>query len=82
MKALFMIAAVLALSACTDATRAHIGQYNDPAHVQCFSGGQVIYDGHSTGKIESNSQEDGLYFREKESGEFIRLYADCIVKSP
>lgn len=71
----------MALVACTDADMAHMSQLGDAAHVQCFSGGQVIYDGHSTGKIQSNQSEDGLYFREKESGKFVRLYADCVVKS-
>lgn len=77
----FLIVSVLVLAGCTDASMAHLSQYGDASHVQCFSGGQVIYDGTSTGKIESNQSEDGLYFREKESGKFVRLYADCVVKS-
>lgn len=71
----------LTLAACTDADMAHMGQLNDPAHVQCFSGGKVVYEGYSTGKIQSNQSEDGLYFKEKETGKFVRLYADCVVKS-
>lgn len=72
---------VFALAGCTDATMSHLGQYGDAAEVQCFSGGEVIYSGTSTGKIQSNQSEDGLYFKEKESGKFVRLYADCVVKS-
>ena len=79
MKKLIILAVVL--TGCTDATRSHLSQYNSPASVQCFSGGQVIYSGTSTGKIQSNKDEDGLYFMEKESGKFVRLYADCVVKS-
>lgn len=77
----FLILTVTLLAGCTDASLSHMSQYNDPAKVECFSGGQVIYSGTSTGKIESNQSEDGLYFKEKESGKFVRLYADCVVKS-
>jgi len=81
MKGLFVLTALLAVAGCTDATMAHIGQLGDQSAVQCFSGGQVVYNGTSTGKIESNANEDGIYFKEKESGKFVRLYADCIVRS-
>lgn len=75
------VALVLGVSACTDADMAHMSQFNDPADVVCYSGAQVIYRGSSTGKIQSNKEEDGLYFKEKGSGKFVRLYADCIVTS-
>lgn len=81
MRTLFLLASILAITGCTDATRAHYGQFNDPSHIQCFSGGKVIYDGHSTGIVESNQGEDGVYFKERESGKFVRLYADCVIRS-
>lgn len=77
----FIVLTALAITGCTDSSRAWISQYGDESAVQCFSGGQIIYSGTSTGKISSNAEEDGLYFKEKESGKFVRLYADCIVKS-
>lgn len=81
MKTIPLLAALAIAAGCTDAGRAHFSQFGDAAQVQCFSGGQVIYSGTSTGRIASNQQEDGLYFREKESGKFVRLYADCVIKS-
>jgi hypothetical protein len=81
MKTIALLAAVVAATGCTDASLAHLSQFNDPAEVKCYSGGQVIYHGTSTGKIGSNGEEDGLYFKEKESGKFVRLYADCIVRA-
>lgn len=81
MKIALIVAALVAVAGCTDADMAHWSQFGDEGHIQCFSGGQVIYDGHSTGKIQSNQSEDGLYFKEKESGKFVRLYADCVVRS-
>lgn len=81
LKTVLFLIVVLAITGCTDASMAHFSQIGDEATVQCFSGGQVIYSGTSTGKIESNQSEDGLYFKEKESGKFVRLYADCVVRS-
>jgi len=81
MKNILLLAALFVVAGCTDASMAHLGQLGDESAVQCFSGGQVVYSGTSTGRIESNANEDGIYFREKESGKFVRLYADCVVKS-
>jgi hypothetical protein len=81
MKTLFSLAVGLVVAGCTDADMAHFSQLGDESEVQCFSGGQVIYSGTSTGKIQSDQSEDGLYFMEKESGKFVRLYADCVVKA-
>ena len=71
----------LALAGCTDATLSHWTQFGDEAHIQCFSGGQVVYDAHSTGKVQASESGAGVFFKEKESGKFVRLYADCVVRS-
>lgn len=81
MKTAFILAALLSVAGCTDASRAHWSQLGDEAHIQCFSGGQVVYDGTSTGKVAASKSGAGVFFKEKESGKFVRLYADCIVKS-
>lgn len=78
---ILLLSMTVVLAGCTDADMAHMSQFNDPAHVQCFSGGKVVYNGQSTGKIASNANEDGLYFKEKETGKFVRLYADCVVRT-
>lgn len=77
----FLIVSVLALAGCTDATMAHWSQFGDESHIQCFSGGQVVYDGNSTGKVQASKTGAGVFFKEKQSGKFVRLYADCVVKS-
>ena len=81
MKNILFLAAILTVAGCTDATMAHFSQFGDEAHIQCFSGGQVVYDGISTGKVAASETGAGVFFKEKASGKFVRLYADCIVKS-
>jgi hypothetical protein len=81
MKSIALMFSIALLAGCTDATVANLSQYGDEAKVQCFSGGQVVYSGTSTGKIQASEAGVGVYFREKESGKFVRLYADCVAKT-
>jgi hypothetical protein len=80
MKTLSVLTIVF-LAGCTDASLAHFNQLGDEATVICYSGGNIVYQGTSTGKIQSNQSEDGIYYKEKETGKFVRVYADCIVRS-
>jgi len=66
---------VALLAGCTDA-----------GHITCYSGGKVIYDGVSTGKIASGwyfeatgKIASGWYFEEKGTGKLIRVSGDCVI---
>lgn len=65
----------------TDAERSRLGSYGDPGAITCYSGGEQIYVGHSTGKIQANSALAGFEFRESGSNKFIRTNADCVVSN-
>ena len=82
MKSLIVLMAALsALSAgCTDAERASLFAYGDEADIACYSGGKVIFSDKSTGKI-TQLDGDGITYRSKISGGYVRAYADCIVLS-
>lgn len=66
---------------CTDATRSSIGSFGNPAMVKCYSGGKIIYDGESSGRVSSTEYSDGWEFRDKKSGKFIRVSGDCVVEN-
>lgn len=73
------VAFILAtLSACTDAEMASLGAYGDNASIKCYSGGEVIYDDISTGKVVQ-LDGDGITYKSKNTGQYVRAYADCIV---
>lgn len=74
------LALVVGLSACTDAEMASFGAYGDEAKVTCWSGGVVVFEDVSTGKV-AQLDGDGIVFRSKTSGKYVRLYADCAVLS-
>lgn len=68
----------LAVSGCSDAMKASIGAYGEEASITCYSGGQVIFSDVSTGKIET-TDGDGVTFKSKKTGAYVRAFADCIV---
>ena len=73
-------AMLLAISACTDTTRAHIGAYGDEARVTCYSGGRMIADDFSTGKVQNaDSGSDGYEFKSKTLGRLVQFSGECVV---
>ena len=80
MKKLLLVAALaLSLAACTDAARASWGAFGDEATVTCYSGGAVVYEDTSTGKVLGS--ESGVIFKSKTTGRYVKTYADCVVIS-
>ena len=72
---------ILAFIACTDTERASWKAVGEPGHVTCYSGGQVIYDGDSTGKIESEQRSDGWLFMDAKTQRLVRVSGDCVVRN-
>jgi len=80
MKTICMFAVVAVMFAgCSDATRSRLGAYGEGGTVKCYSGGKLIFEGQSTGKIEANNS--GFDFRDAKTGKLIRAYGDCIVEN-
>ena len=83
MKKTFLIAIVLMMSmaACTDAQRANLGSLGEAGDVKCYSGGKLIYEGRSTGKIGTVTNSDGWEFKDAKSGKFVRVTGDCLIEN-
>lgn len=68
------------LSACTDTAKARWSALGDAAHVVCYSGGKVIYDGFSTGKVERSVKgADGFRFKDQKTQRYREVSGDCNV---
>jgi hypothetical protein len=76
-----ILIAGIALSACTDAKMKQITAIGSKAHVKCWSGGTVILDTWSTGKVATEEGSDGWYFEDQNTGKLIRTNADCVVEN-
>lgn len=72
---------MLALAGCTDADRGKIGAIGKDAHIQCWSGEHKFYDGQSSGVVHTEETSDGWYFSERETGAFIRVSGNCLIRN-
>lgn len=78
----FMFSLILVCGiACTNADWAQISTYGSSGEITCYSGGQVIYQGKSTGKIATEDGSDGWFFEEEGTKKLIRVSGDCIIKN-
>ena len=75
---LFVFMAMI-MFGCTDAQRGKLGAIGESAHVECYSGGKLIYEGVSSGKISSEQNSDGYNFVDKETGKFMEVSGNCVI---
>ena len=76
-----MITLFMLLIACTDTEIAQLTAIGEPGHITCYSGGQVIFEGDSTGKIATEEQSDGWKFMDAATGRLIRVSGDCLIRN-
>lgn len=79
MKIAILTLLTLTAAACTDAEMSKFGALGTPGHITCYSGGQVIYEGTSTGKISTEQHSDGWYLKDAKTGKLVRASGDCVI---
>jgi hypothetical protein len=70
-----LLALGIALGGCSDATMAKYNSWGNDHRVKVFSGGELIGEYCSTGKIE-NDGPDGYYFQNKNTGQLETISGD------
>lgn len=79
MTKVFLAVITLLLVGCTDARMSKLTNLGNSAKIKCYSGGMVIYDGESTGKVKSEETSDGYFFKEKGTGRLLEVSGNCII---
>lgn len=75
-----MFVALLVLAGCTDAQLGKLTSLGSSAHVLCYSATNVIFDGHSTGRVaRSDGGSDGYHFVDKADGKLKEVSGNCVV---
>lgn len=76
---LLIITSIL-LTAC-NSSRAKIGNTlsDASAHITCYSGGKIIYDGNSEGKPFSEKGSDGYFFRDSSTRKLMEVSGQCVI---
>lgn len=80
MKNLIIIGLTLFAVSCTDAEISKITSLGSGADVKCYSGGVIIYDGRSTGKIRSEEHSDGYFFKDAKDGRLKEVSGNCVIQ--
>ena len=73
---LLCIAGVL-LAGWTAAQQAALFSYGSKTKIECWSGGQKIFNDESTGKVTID--RSGIYYKSVKTGNPVHTYADCII---
>ena len=67
------------MAGCTDGRLKLVTALGDPAKITCYSGGKVIYEGFSTGKVHAEEQSDGWFFEDASNHKLVRVSGDCVI---
>lgn len=78
MKILLITIAGTLIASCSDATKGSMMALGKGRSVKCYSGGVLIYEGKTTGKINNEEDSDGYYFTDT-NGTYIEINANCIL---
>ena len=77
---LFALLTLPFAASCTDTTMARWGALGDPAKIVCYSGTELIYEGKSTGKVESPQGSDGYRFKDAKTQWLTEVSGNCIIQ--
>lgn len=72
--------ALLALVSCTDAKCASRASVGSPMRVKLYSGGELVGEWTSTGKVESGEHGTRFAFKDKETGAYVRVMGNVSVE--
>ena len=67
------------LAGCTDTEMAQWGALGNPHEITCYSGGVIIYQGTSTGKVLSSRDSDGWSFKDAKTGRLVEVSGACVL---
>lgn len=81
MKTLFIVLIILlSFTACTDAELSKIGGLGDQFKVEVINcDGSITHSWISSGKVSTETNSDGYYFKDRETGKLIEVSGNLII---
>jgi len=75
-----LLAILVAVSVgCTDAEWSQLSAYGAKHHVELWSGGKMVKEWTSSGKVLSESHSDGYYFKDDDTNKLVRVTGDLVI---
>ena len=78
-KLLVIVALLVGTIGCTDAQKAKIGGLGNTFHVEMYSGGKLVREWTSTGKVQSEGDSDGYFFMDSKTNKLVEVSGDVVV---
>lgn len=72
-------ATLLGLVGCTEAERAKFSGLGSEHLVEMYSGGVKVREWTASGKVLSEADSDGYYFKDKDTGALIEVSGDVVI---
>lgn len=71
--------AAIGIEGCTNTQLAHLSSFGSDGRITCYSGGRMIFDDFSSGKISNAHGSDGYEFMSKTTGRLMQVSGTCVV---
>ena len=69
----------LTLQNCTDSQTAKLTGFGNKYRIEVVSGGQIIRTYESTGKVSSEKDSDGYFFKDAQTGKLVEVSGQVII---
>lgn len=76
---LLVVISMIALFGCTDAVKQKYSNFGNSFKVEMYSGGVLVRSWISTGKVGSEAESDGYYFKDKTTGKLVEVAGDVVI---
>jgi hypothetical protein len=80
MKKVLLVVALLFAVGCTDSFYAGIKSIGKPHNIRMYSGGELVAEWTSTGKVATIEQSDGWQFMDSKTRQLVRVGGDVIIE--
>ena len=76
-----LLVATITLTSCTRSSRQKLAStvVNDGYKIEMYSGGKLVKQWISTGKVHSSKDSDGYYFEDEATGLLVEVSGDVVI---
>lgn len=77
---LFLVMVLVLTTGCTDAAMSRSASLGSKFKITIYSGGQIVREFTSTGKVLTEENSDGWYFKNSVNNKLVMLSGDVVIE--
>ena len=75
-----IIVFIILFTSCTDAQFSkRVANYGNSFKIEMYSGGVIVRSWISTGKVATEAQSDGYFFKDAATGKLVEVSGDIVI---